>query len=75
MTVNRAMMDKSDWNRVRQFGLPCQSRSAGRVEDAWRPALRDGDFQKNFEPVKAQEFRLNILAAAKGPAISEIKHQ
>lgn len=29
--------------------------------------------QKGFEPVKAQEFRLNILEATDGPTISDIE--
>ena len=34
-----------------------------------------GSFQKKFEPVKAQEFRLNILDATEGPTIAEIELQ
>ena len=30
-------------------------------------------FQKKFEPVQAQEFRLNILDATDGPTIGEIE--
>ena len=79
------MMDKSDWNRVRQFGLPCQPDGVkprcghAALRGAWRtlgPSQQiRGNFQKKFEPVKAQKFRLNILAAAKGPAIAEVEHQ
>lgn len=34
-----------------------------------------GNFQKGFKPVRAQEFRLNILDATEGPTIAEIELQ
>ncbi len=44
---------------------------------AWK-TIFSGDnigdhFEKKFEPVKAQEFRLNILDATEGPTIAEIE--
>ena len=45
--------------------------------DAWKiifSAAKIGDrFQQKFAPVKAQEFRLNILEATEGPTIADIE--
>ncbi len=48
-----------------------------RLDGAWQTiftgALIGADFQKDFAPVTAREFRLNILDASEGPTIAEIK--
>ncbi len=48
-----------------------------RTEAGWKTIFsgtRLGrSFQKQFEPVTAREFRLNILDASEGPTISEIE--
>jgi alpha-L-fucosidase len=48
-----------------------------RLDGGWKTIFTGGligaDFQKEFPPVTAREFRLNILDATEGPTIAEIK--
>jgi alpha-L-fucosidase len=57
--------------RVANFEFQC------RLNGAWQTiftgAQIGADFQKEFPPVTAQEFRLNILDATEGPTLAEIK--
>jgi alpha-L-fucosidase len=70
-TVNRAVIDEGNWNRVRQFELQC-------LEDgAWR-TISSGttigsDRELTFAPVKGQVFRLNISKADDVPTICEFE--
>ncbi len=69
-----------------RYPLPCRSEAyAGRVQK-FEFQYRDGgewktifsgttigdNFQQDFAPVTAQEFRLNILDASFGPTINDI---
>lgn len=64
-------VDEAIAERVRQFELQY------RDGDTWKTIFSGkklgADFQKKFEPVTAQQFRLNILDASEGPTINEIE--
>ena len=70
-TVNRAVIDEGDWNRVRQFELQC------REDGAWNTIVFGTtigpDKELTFAPVKGQVFRLNILKADDVPTICELE--
>jgi alpha-L-fucosidase len=69
-TVNHVRISEAFPNRVQRFEL--QSRN----DDGWKTIFAGTtlgvDFQRDFEPVTAREFRLNILDATEGPTINEI---
>ncbi len=58
-------------DRVTKFDF--QYRDGGEWKTIFSGDKIGARFQKTFEPVKAQEFRLNILDASEGPTISEIE--
>jgi alpha-L-fucosidase len=59
------------YNRVTSFELQYRDGSAWKTIFA---AQKIGDnFQRDFAPVTAQEFRLNILDATDGPSIAELE--
>ena len=57
--------------RVTKFDL--QYRNGGEWRTIFSGTQLGDHFQKQFAPVKAQEFRLNILDATEGPTIAEIE--
>jgi alpha-L-fucosidase len=57
--------------RVQKFEF--QYRDGGDWKTIFNGTTLGANFQKDFPPVTAQEFRLNILAASKGPTINEIE--
>ena len=58
-------------DRVTKFEF--QYRDGGEWKTIFCGTQIGAKFQKRFEPVKAQEFRLNILDATEGPTIAEIE--
>ena len=58
-------------DRVTKFEF--QYRDGGDWKTIFSGTKIGAKFQNKFAPVKAQEFRLNILDATEGPTISEIK--
>ena len=60
-------------NRVQKFEF--QYRDGGDWKNIFTGTTLGDNFQKSFEPVTAQEFRLNILDASEGPTINEIELQ
>jgi alpha-L-fucosidase len=71
LTIQRIRIDESYGERVQKFEV--QYRDGG----AWKTIFTGQKigpwFQQPFEPVKAREFRLNILDATDGPTITEIE--
>jgi alpha-L-fucosidase len=57
--------------RVAKFEF--QYRDGGEWKTIFSGTKIGAKFQKKFEPVKAQEFRLNILDTTEGPTIAEIE--
>jgi alpha-L-fucosidase len=72
-TIQRVRIEESLGERVQKFEL--QYRDAQDWKTLFIGQRIGGDFQQKFEPVKAQEFRLNILDATEGPTIAEIELQ
>ena len=70
-TVGRVRIQEAIAQRVRQFEFQY------REGQAWRTVFAGQtigpSFQKQFEPVSAREFRLNILESTDGPTLSEIE--
>jgi hypothetical protein len=70
-TVNRALIDEGEWDRVRRFELQYKH------EGAWKTIVSGTTLgaQKSleFDPVEAQHFRLNILEATNVPTIWEVQ--
>jgi len=58
-------------DRVAKFEF--QYRDGGAWKTIFSGTKIGAKFQKNFEPVAAREFRLNILDATEGPTIAEIE--
>jgi alpha-L-fucosidase len=58
-------------NRVQAFVLECKA------NETWRPFYRGKtigeNFKTTFSPVKAKQFRLNLLNATEGPALWELR--
>ena len=71
LTIQRVRIDEAYGTRVQKFEL--QYRDGG----GWKPILSGKTigrwFQQKFDPVKAQELRLEILDATEGPTISDIE--
>jgi alpha-L-fucosidase len=70
-TINRAMIDEHEWNRVKRFELQA------RMDNEWKTVHTGTTIGEDkiieFEPVTAQIFRLNILESASGPTIWEVQ--
>jgi alpha-L-fucosidase len=70
-TVDCAIIDERDWDRVKQFELQYQ------VGNEWKTIYTGttigADKKITFKPVKAQVFRLSIVESAAGPTIWEIQ--
>ncbi len=58
-------------NRVQKFEF--QYRAGDEWKTIFAGTTLGDNFQKSFKPVKAREFRLNILDATEGPTINEIE--
>ncbi|HEY3932767.1 MAG TPA: alpha-L-fucosidase [Verrucomicrobiae bacterium] len=70
-TFSRVHISEAYPNRVQQFEF--QYRNGGDWKNIFTGTTLGDNFQKSFEPVTAQEFRLNILDASEGPTINEIQ--
>ena len=70
-TINQAIIDEGDWDRVRRFELQCE------VEGNWNTVFSGTTLGPEktleFEAVHAQHFRLNILEATNVPTIWEFQ--
>lgn len=70
-TVSHIHVVEACPNRVQKFELQYLA------ADHWKPLLAGmtlgADFNADFAPATARDFRLNILEATEGPTISEIK--
>jgi alpha-L-fucosidase len=58
-------------NRVQKFEF--QYKQDGQWKTLFTGTTLGSQFHKSFDPVTAQEFRLNILDATEGPTLSEIE--
>ena len=71
VTVQQAIIDEGEWDRVRGFELQY------RGEDQWKTIVSGTTLgpkkRLQFNPVKAQHFRLNILEATNVPTIWEVQ--
>ena len=71
MTITRAMIDEGTWNRVRRFELQYKQ------GEAWKTLVSGTTLgpkkQLRFSPVRAQQFRLNIVEAVEVPTIHEFE--
>ncbi len=70
-SIHRVLIDEREWNRVNRFEL-----QAG-LGDVWK-TIHSGttigqDKVIEFEPIKAQFFRLNILESVDGPTLWEVQ--
>ncbi len=72
-TIQQVRMVESIGERVQEFEF--QYRAGNEWRTLFTGQQIGGNFQKKFAPVKAQEFRLNILAATEGPTIAEIEFE
>jgi alpha-L-fucosidase len=70
-TFSRVHISEAYPNRVQKFEF--QYRDGGDWKNIFTGTTLGDNFQKSFEPVTAQEFRLNILDASEGPTINEIQ--
>ncbi|MBM4094104.1 MAG: hypothetical protein FJ276_32560 [Planctomycetes bacterium] len=70
-TVDRAVIDEGDWDRVRRFELQY------RVLDEWKTIVAGTTLGAEkcieFDPIRARHFRLNILEATNVPTIWEFQ--
>jgi alpha-L-fucosidase len=71
MTIDHAMIDESDWNRVKTFEL--QYKTAGEWKTAYKGTTIGAGKKINFDPVTARHIRLNITDATEGPTIWEFQ--
>ena len=70
-TANRIRISEAYPTRVKKFEF--QYRDGGDWKTIFRGTTLGDDFRKHFDPVTAQDFRLNILDASEGPTINEIE--
>ncbi len=66
-TVNHAILDECNWNRVKRFQLRYQTGNEWKTAHTGNAIGTDKEI--TFEPVKAQIFRLNILESTEEPTI------
>ena len=71
--VQHVRIEEAYGERVQKFEF--QYRAGKEWKTFFTGQKIGGSFQKKFDPVKAQEFRLNILDATEGPTIAEIELQ
>lgn len=70
-TANHIRISEAYATRVKKFEL--QYLDGGEWKTIFHGTTLGDDFQKHFDPVMAQDFRLNILDASEGPTINEIE--
>ncbi len=70
-TIQRVRIEEAFPGRVRKF--ECQYNDGAQWKTIFAGTTLGGHFEKQFEPVTAREFRLNILDASEGPTLSEIE--
>jgi alpha-L-fucosidase len=70
-TVSHVRISEAYPNRVQQFEF--QYRDGGNWKVIFSGTTLGDNFQKSFDTVTAQDFRLNILDASEGPTINEIE--
>jgi alpha-L-fucosidase len=70
-TVGHVCISEAYPNRVQKFEF--QYRDGGDWKTIFDGTTLGENFEQRFGPVTAQDFRLDILAAAEGPTISEIE--
>ncbi len=70
-TADQIRISEAYPNRVQKFEF--QYRDGGDWKTIFSGTSLGDNFQKHFDPVTAQEFRLNILDASEGPTINEIE--
>jgi alpha-L-fucosidase len=71
LTVQRVRIEEAVAERVQKFEF--QYRDGKEWKTIFKGNKIGHWFQQKFEPVTAQEFRLNILEATDGPTISDIE--
>jgi hypothetical protein len=71
LTVQRVRIAEAYGTRVQKFEF--QSREGGEWKTVIRGKTIGQWFQEKIAPVKAREFRLQILEATEGPTITEIE--
>lgn len=71
LTVQRVRIEEAYAGRVKRFEL--QSRHGSDWKTVFAGTGLGAWFQQRFEPVTAQEFRLNIMEATDGPTIADIE--
>lgn len=71
LTIQRIRIEEAIAARVQKFEL--QYRDGTQWKTIFAGQKIGPGFQQKFEPVKAREFRLNILDATDGPTVSEIE--
>lgn len=71
LAVQRVRIEEAVAERVQKFEF--QYRDGNEWKTIFKGTKIGHWFQQKFEPVKAQEFRLNILDATDGPTISDIE--
>lgn len=69
--IQRVRIEESGGERVTSFEF--QYRSGNGWKTLFKGTNIGHDFQQSFDPVIAQQFRLNILSATGNPAISDIE--
>jgi alpha-L-fucosidase len=71
LTVQRVRIEEACGDRIRKFEFQY------RDGDTWKTIINGtgigGWYQQPFDPVTAQEFRLDILEATEGPTIADIE--
>ena len=70
-TVGKVVISEAFPGRVQKFQL--QYSAGGEWKTIFEGTRLGDNFQRSFDPVTAQAFRLNILDARKGPTINEIQ--
>jgi alpha-L-fucosidase len=70
-TIQGVRIHQAFADRVQKFEF--QYRDVNEWNTIFTGTTLGGQFQKQFKPVTAREFRLNILEASGGPTISEIE--
>jgi len=71
LTVERVRIEEAIGERVQKFEF--QYRDGTEWKTIFTGQRIGKRFQQKFEPVKAQEFRLNILDATNGPTLADIE--
>ena len=72
-TIQRVRIEEAYGQRVQRFEF--QYRAGPDWKTLCIGEKIGGNFERQFKPVRAQEFRLNILDATDGPTIAEIELQ